>query len=48
MKTENNNGTDHYKVVYIPTIEYEYDWGDRFLNIYFLKWKLIFKLRRKI
>ena len=34
MKIEINNGTDHYRIVFIPTLEYEYDWGDKYLNIY--------------
>lgn len=47
MRIENNNGTDHYRIVFIPTIEYEYDWGDRYVNVYFLVWKFVFRLKRK-
>lgn len=47
MRIENNNGTDHYKIIFIPTIEYEYDWGDRYISLYFLYWKFIFRLKRK-
>lgn len=47
MRIENNNGTDHYRIKFLPTIEYEYDWGDKYISIYFLFWQLIFKLRRK-
>ena len=47
MKIENNWRSMHKKVFIFPAIEYEKDWDDKYLNIYFLIWKLIFRFRRK-
>lgn len=47
MRIENNKSILHQKIFILPAFEYEIDYDDRYINIYFLHWKFIFRLKRK-
>jgi len=47
MRIEKNKSILHKKIFILPGFEYEIDYDDRYINIYFLYWKFIFRFRRK-
>lgn len=45
IKTEKIDGTLHRRLFVFPGIEYEKDYNIIYINIYFLKWKIIYRVK---